>query len=322
MTAPTFAVSGSSFTPEQLEARRATLGASEIPAVAGLHPHQTPLDVYLVKRGLVPPFEGNQFTEWGLRLERVLCDKYAEATGLYFGDQPGTVISSAEPWMSATPDRIVLGTDNERWGLEAKCKSARQAIKWGESGTDQIPHDVAAQCHWSMLVTGLARWDVVVLFGGNDYRSYTLRYDTDIADSLMAAGWDFWHNHVVPGVEPRLDGSRAAHDFLARKFSSHSDALLEAMAATDGAVRMLKRVRARIAEAEAEQSALEVEIKAAIGDAAGMQGRDWRATWKKAASGGIDYKGVAESLGATPDVLAQFARPGSRRLLVTFPKED
>ena len=81
MTA-THQVPGLSFDEIRLEERRKTLGASEIPAVAGVNPHRSALDVYLEKKGLSAPFAGNAFTEWGLRLEEPIAQKYAEVVGL------------------------------------------------------------------------------------------------------------------------------------------------------------------------------------------------------------------------------------------------
>ena len=54
-------------TQEQQARRLSGLGASEVPAVLGLDPYRSPLDVYLEKTGVLPPFEGNNFTEWGNR---------------------------------------------------------------------------------------------------------------------------------------------------------------------------------------------------------------------------------------------------------------
>ena len=325
MSAATHGVPGMSFAAEQHERRRLTLGASEIPAVAGLSPHRSPFDVYLEKRGMAEPFAGNQFTEWGLRLERAICDKYAEANSDLLVRTCQTMTSDAEPWMSATPDRLVRHPSGERWGLEAKNKSARQAVHWGESGTDQVPHEIAAQCYWGMMVTGLARWDVVALFGGNEWRCYSLRYDAEIAAALLDAGRTFWFEHVVPGVPPDIDGSAAAHRFLAERFRTHSDALLPHTPITESMVRKLRALREQRVELEAAESAIEARLKHTIGEAAGIQGPNWRVTWKAPKPTVVtDYKGLVQQLAPAPEVLAQFTheRPNSRRFLVSFPKQE
>src|SRR5688500_12886522 len=100
-------VAGLSFTPEQLAERRKTLGASEIGAVAGLSAKRTPLDVYAEKRGLVPPFAGNEYTEWGLRLEGAIRQKYVEVTGNLVQVVPPNMIAPNDDWMSASPDGLI-----------------------------------------------------------------------------------------------------------------------------------------------------------------------------------------------------------------------
>ena len=300
MTA-THQVTGLSFDAARLEARRKSLGASEIAAVVGLNPYRTAVDVWMEKTGKVQPFAGNNFTEWGLRLEDAIAQKYGEAHGVELL-RSETLLHPTEPWMSATPDRIVL-RQPKKHGLEIKNKSARQAAKWGESGTDQVPHDIATQVHWSMSVVGFDRWDVCALFGGNEDREYPIYYDAEIAAGLIEAGRDFWFSHVLADIPPALDGSEGAHRFLAEKFSRHSDVMLEASREVENHVRALAKVRDQIKDAEFIKSGLEAQIKAAIGEAAGIQGGGWKATWKAPKSGAVSLKAIAEELGPTPELI-------------------
>jgi predicted phage-related endonuclease len=61
--------------------RQKYLGASEIAAVLGIDKWRTPLDIYNSKLGLIAPFEGNNHTERGNRLEAIAADYYTELTG-------------------------------------------------------------------------------------------------------------------------------------------------------------------------------------------------------------------------------------------------
>src|SRR5665213_2163553 len=277
----THAVAGLSFDAERLEARRKTLGASEIPAVVGLNPHKTALDVYLEKRGLSEPFLGNEFTEWGLRMEAVIADKYADVMGVMLKTSE-TLTAPMDPWMSATPDRFVFldMANGPSHGLEIKNKGARQIVHWGDTGTDAVPHDIAAQCHWSMLVTGLTTWDVAVLFGGNTFRWYRLSYDDAIASTLMERGREFWFKHVEAGVEPEIDGSRAAGEYLAKRFAMHTDLVREANADELPLISSLVSTREKIHVLEEQEATAVNRLKASIGDAAGITSRFGRVTWK------------------------------------------
>lgn len=330
-------VEGLSFTQERLDARKKTLGASEIAAVAGLNPYRSPLDVYLEKRGVVQPFQGNEFTEWGLRLEAVIASVYAERMSAVL-EPSETVISRVDEWMSATPDRIAKAFGEAASiaavrGLECKNKSARQAMKFGESGSDQVPHDIAAQCHWSMMVTGLRVWDVAVLFGGNEFRWFRLEYSQDIAEAFYERGHDFWFNNVVKGVEPEVDGSERWAQHIKSKFAKHSDVIRDATQEEYRWLKDLQKTRDMVKRFEADEATLVNKLKNSIGECAGIQCTAGRITWKRTAdTHAPDYQAIALELASrlqlSLDEQKQLVeahtvvtKQGSRRFLPTFPKD-
>lgn len=315
-------------TAEQLALRQTGIGASEIAAVAGLDPHRTPLDVWMLKRGLDEPFAGNAFTRWGERLEAVIAGAYAEVRGVLL-DTRDTLRHPGEPWMLATPDRVVLDSaGGEERLLQVKNRGLRQADRWGEPGTDQVPDEVAAQCHWEMAVAGLHLCDVAVLIGGNDFRIYTLRRDPEIETALTGIGRRFWFDQVVAGVRPEPTASDGAA--LARLFPSHNDLLLPATVEHVTLTTQLLDVRHRIAALEADREALEAHLKAAIGEHAGLDLPNGRITWKATRPArSTDWKAVAEDLrpfieadmaGATDNIIARHTttKRGARRFLVSL----
>lgn len=333
MTAATHQVTGLSFTPEQLARRRLTLGASEIPVVAGLVPQKSPIALWMEKRGLVPSFEGNEFTEWGTRLEAVIADKYAEVRGvrIYTCD---TVIHKTEPWMSATPDRYVDQPGDPETavidrGLEVKCRGEYRGDEWGEPGTDEVPHDVAIQCHWSMLVTGLRRWDVATLIGGNKFRMYELFYDAEVADTLLAIGREFWFDYVLAGVQPPIDGSGATQALLKQRFRSVTESLRAATPEEAAWLASLREVREYRKHIEGREDELKNLLMNAIGASAGLTAPDGsRVTWTAPVSGGVSWKNIALALerklnapkDIVPALVAEFTSEPVRRFVPTFPK--
>lgn len=338
MTAPALAVAhhvpGVSFSPADLAERRKHLGASEIPVVAGLNKHRTPLDVWAEKRGMVPPFSGNEFTEWGLRLEGAILQKYMEVTGLAV-KKPGTVIDPKNPWRSCSPDGVVFGVDEPpapslvgaTMGVEVKRYGEHRTDDFGPAGTDQVPDDVAAQGHWSMAILGVPRWDVAVLLGQADFRIYHLHFDTVIADHLFNIGKEFWFNHVVEGVQPPIDGTTASHKFLQQFFSTHTNELKEPTVEQVELVAQLRGIKKVIKTHEADASAIESQLKLAIGNAAGLKGL---CTWKAPKSGYVGYKGaleqVAHEQGIPADVVARAiaanTNEATRRFLLSGGKDS
>lgn len=303
------AVPGLTFDVARLAERRNTLGASEIPAVAGFNSKRTALDVYLEKRGIVAPFAGNEYTEWGLRLEDAIARKYAEVKGVELVTSETLV---KDGWQSCTPDRLIVlgpnGADRNAItpapvrGLEVKRFGEYRADDFGVPGTGEVPLDVTAQCLWSMQITGLMEWHLAVLIGQADFRIYHIDYDIEAAEALHDIGFAFWHNHVVAGIEPPLDGSKSAHRYLQQKYATHTAVLLEPTADILDAGRELALIKGEIKALELQRSALEHRIQSAIGDAAGIRNV---ATWKLDKTGRCSWKNVAEAFSAIDPVKYQ-----------------
>jgi len=267
-------------TMEQRAARATGLGASEIAAALGLHPYQHPIDIYNVKTGLVPPFEGNQFTRWGNRLESVIADAYAEEQKVVL-TSPGTLVHPEHPWMLCTPDRFVHPADFTPpiRGLEIKTAGARQAFLWGEVG-DEVPEQYLIQCAWSMAVTGLMDWDLAVLIGGNDDRVYHLHRDMELEASLIEQGRKFWFENVLARVPPPLDASPGWSKYLKARFPQNTGPMLEADAHWEEMAAELKAAKKAEEEAKERKGLAETAVKLALGESVGVEGGFGRITWK------------------------------------------
>lgn len=294
--------------PEQLALRKQGVGASEVAAILGLDPYRTALDVYLDKRGLLEPFPENRFTHWGKRLEAVLVEEYRDRHPDLLIAETGTRVG-AEPWMLSTPDRLVIEghgghpvspevvraarEENDvqvqtvKWGLECKCRGFFASDQWGDEGSDEVPHSVAAQCHWGMLVTGFERWDVVVLLGGNDYREYTLRADPEIHASLVAAVRVFWHENVLAGVHPPFTGADSDHRYLLKTYPTHTSEIVAPTADITEAAKLLAVHRAAMKRHEDEASIHEARIKEFIGGRLGVEFPFGKITWKHMEGGEV-----------------------------------
>lgn len=313
------AVQGLSFDPTRVAERRKTLGASEIAAVAGVHPHNSAVAVWAEKRGLVPAFEGNHFSEWGLRLEGAIRQKYSEVIGRQI-EVSDTIVDAKHPWRSCTPDGLPVGA---QFGVEIKRFGEYRVDEFGATGSDEVPIDVAAQCHWSMDITGLPEWHVAALLGQADFRWFVLRRDDDIANSLFDAGHDFWFNYVQTGQEPPVDGSKAAHRYLAARYKAHSQVLLKPTPEQIELGRQLRGVKNQIAEMEFAASGLEAQLKAQIGESAGLVGV---ATWKAPRAGYVAWKAIVDELTERFDVptdllstlVASNTNEPSRRFVLTM----
>ena len=322
-------------TAEQIELRKTGVGSSDIGAVAGLSPYASPLDVWLQKRGLAT-VEENEAMRWGTAMEPVIASTYerahlADGEHLFTPDciwpdsVQGTLQHPEEPWILASPDRVVMHYDDRLHGakrrlVEIKTVSHRSAHHWGDAH-DDVPPWYRAQIEWQMLVTGVTTCDLAALIGGAELRVYRLTHDPELAAMLVAIGRTFWR-HVEAGTEPPVDGSPAWRAYLEARFPRERGAMLRATPAAEEIAARLADARARKSAAEADEELAANELRAVIGEAAGVEGEGWRATWKAPKSGAPKWKDIATELGAEgrPELVARHTAPPTRRFTFTEKK--
>lgn len=313
-----------------LEQRRSGLGGTDAAAILGLSKWANAHDVWLDKRKLVGEQPETEQMWWGRKLEALIAERYEMATGRAVWNPHTLYRHPQHECLIGTPDRLVVG---ERRGLEIKTASTFMADEWGPAGGDDIPPAYVVQCLHYMAVSGFPSWDVAVLIGGSDFRVYTVRRNEALERSIVERLTEWWAHHVVEGVEPEVTDSPATRRWLAEKFPFDRAPMLTADPRAEGLAARLNAARAVIDSAEVEKDSAEVALKAIIGDAVGIEGRDWRATWKRAKDSNVtDWQAVARALAddlvrsndgyGGPEVYLDplvekhtEVRPGSRRFL-------
>lgn len=317
-----------SLTPEQLAFRMTGLSASDIGAVAGLSPYATPLDVYLVKRGLLT-VEENGAMRMGHVLEPVIAGLYeadlapgesiAMPAAVWPESVHGTVRHASRPWVLASPDRVVLRDGAVDRLVEIKTVSARMAHHWGEAA-DDVPAGYRAQVEWQMEATGIPSADLVAWvngWNGPEVRTYRFERDPQLAAMLLAIGDRFWRG-VREGREPAVDGSESWSEYLAKKFPRALRTIEPATSTEDEIAREFLSLLVESKRIESRLDELKNRLCATIGDREGVEGSGWRATWKTDKAGKPAWKTIATALGAEarPDIIdANTAPPGRRFLL-------
>ena len=291
-------------TSDQQARRLGTLGASEVAAVLGLDKYRTAGDVYLEKRGVVEPFAGNAFTEWGNRLETIIAEKAAEQLSdslIRPAASELPIVHPAESWASSSPDFFLARRSDAV--LEIKNVGLRRAHEWGESDTDKAPARVLVQVTWQMWVTGKREAYVGALIGGNDFRLLRVPYDDELAQMAVSRCKRFWIDNVTAGESPEVDGNPAWDSYLEKRFPSETRDHLTSSPELDEIAEKLLDVRARIDVLEAEKTLYENQLKAAIGAHAGLIGSFGRISWKANSAGSVAWKKVAEALHPSPELI-------------------
>lgn len=259
-------------------ARRQGVTASDCAAILGVDPWSSPLSVYLDKTEDTADNGAGEAAYWGTALEHVVATEWGmrhRAEGLRVCPTPGLLGSAEHPFMLATLDREVVDIRGPipEWEshavaakvpLECKTTGLRNDEKWLESGSP--PERVQAQVMHQMIVCEAPRAYVACLVGGQSYREWTIEFDPQLAETIIALEAEFWQR-VEDRNPPAPIGHDADDDALATLYPG--DPEREIALSDDAAVYISAYLAHQAAEREAK-AAREYYgqlLKAELGDA-------------------------------------------------------
>lgn len=255
--------------------RRTGIGGSDSPALLGLSPWATPMDVWLDKMGMREPSPPSLPMWLGTRLEPLVAELFTARTGIKVRRRNGLIRSKAHP---------VLVGHVDFTGLEVK--TSRSANGWGEDGAvvdgpdgSAVPLHYLVQVQHYLIVTGWPRMHVAVLIGHDDFRTYDVRPIPAMQRDIIECAESFWTDHVLTETPPPLDGSDASRRYVALAHPRDDGTTIPATPEQDRLLRILSEVRADIDDLERQRDELEVRIKDAIGDAKAIMGTTATASW-------------------------------------------
>lgn len=185
-------------TDEWLEERRKSIGASEVPAILGLSPWQTPLSVYRNKMGVPDDFDP-ELAYIGHAEEGVIEGWIKKFRTEIPRVLPAFMARSREyPWLHASFDRLA---DHEGLLAPIQMKTAHQfAAKDWEDG---VPLVVQAQIQSEICVLDAPFGWAVVFVGGRKFHLRKVERDQAFIDDYLIPGTHrFWTEHVIAGVAP------------------------------------------------------------------------------------------------------------------------
>jgi predicted phage-related endonuclease len=233
--------------PRWLAERRKGVTATDITAILGLSPYQSPFGLWWEKTGPdMPAHEDSDRLRLGRELEPYIRTRWAESCDeALFGTREGLFRNSDRPWQLATPDAVLyedvfnpelgeLGDFEPQLAAVAEYKSWADADK--SSWQDGPPPRVRAQNLWQMdtLDVGTGHVGVVFLPSG-EFRSYVIKHehggyeDMEEAHALCEvcldiramreAGWEFYQRMTGELPPPDVDGSAATLAALRARFA-------------------------------------------------------------------------------------------------------
>jgi len=294
--------------PDFHATRLTGLGGSDAAPALGLSPWKTPLQLYLEKIGEGEPVEETDAMLFGKLLEPVVRGEYIRRTGrnVIFG-QPA-VRDFERPFMLANLDGYTID-DGPR---VVEVKTARTDHGWGEEGSDDVPQAYLLQVTHYMIVACADVADIAVLFGGSDFRIYTVPRKQALCDLLIEGERRFWD-----AVQRRDPPSPTSMSEINMRWNASQPRAVDLPPNVAKACERLAEVRAEIKAAEGEAERCEALIKMEMKDAdTGLIDGVPAVTWKQAKPSKVFDAGRFRA--EKPEVACEYEyeKPGSRRFLL------
>lgn len=258
-----------------LARRSLGIGASEIAKLCGLSRYGSPWTVWADKVGLTPRDQSySERQQIGLDLEPALGKMFNRRTGLYIAGAQTWCRDIDAPWRLCTVDGFAY---EHMPGIDDGDEPDESGRFFGALGTvqhktdgrytwpDGVPPDIRAQCIWEMGVTHLEHAWLSVLHGGFRYEVYEIPFDPDDWAYMTDVADRFWHDHVVTGQAPPIDGSDATTAALKAAYPEEEPGKRTDVADWD--IEMWHELTAAARRMEAEAREARNRIIAEMGDA-------------------------------------------------------
>jgi putative phage-type endonuclease len=291
-----------------LELRRQGLGASDMAAVMGVSPYKTPYQLWAEKTGMTPEQKVGDAARRGVILEDAVGQYYEQERGVKLRKSNGIVRLKKHPRIMASLDRTIVG---ETKGIvEIKTSASPRWSMW------PVPPEVMIQVHVQMGIVGAEWCDVVALLGGLVFKIERVEFDAQLWAEIQRSAMLFLEA-IDTKTPPQLEALDAQAYAIATP--QESDEFVEADSSLENVYRQLREVNAELHFLEEKKGSLEIILKEAIGNKAGLAGAGWTVYWKQARPSQVtDWKMVAQAAGALPSVISTYTdtKPGSRRFII------
>lgn len=315
---------------EWLEARKHSVGGSEVGAVLGLSPYASAVSVWANKTGWVPDAEENEAMRFGTFAEEYVAQRFSDITGKTVRKSNYIYRNDDYPHLHANVDRLIVG---ERAGLE--CKTASELMV-GKYQNGEFPAHYYSQCVSYMAVLDLPIWYLCALIGNKHIRIFKMvRPDQDtscpdwcesvtvIREDEMAAirdvVVDFWQYVETMTMPPIEDSTQATADTLEQVYPG-GDQEPESLECMESVLRQLALAKAEKKDVEAVIKQLENQIKGRLCDCECGTCEGYTVTWKPQSRTTFDYKKLEHE---HPELdLAPYKKTSTSRVFRFTQKEE
>jgi len=303
-----------------LNKRSQFLGGSEIATILGCNPYQTAYQLWEIKTGKAPKFEGNQFTHFGHLLEDSVATEFENETGLRVIKASAKDVIYIHPeysFLAGTPDRFYTteanraGRVSESDKMVLECKTTMKAID-----PEDIPLHWYTQVQYYMGLTGKQSGAIAWLSAnfGFKFDFLELEFDKDMFKLMTDAAVEFWKENILKDTPPEAQN----WEDVQRQFQSHTAGkVFEAPESLMEIHSQLSELKQQKKELETSINEKEGQIKLCFRDAEALTfGGKVISTWKAPKpSMRFDAKALQAEM---PNIYSKYLKetPGSRRFLL------
>jgi putative phage-type endonuclease len=293
---------------EWLQTRTRGIGGSDAAVVLGLSKYKTPFELWLEKTGQVTlESSTSEAAYFGALLEDLVAKEFEKRSGKKVRKRNAMFQHPKHDFILANIDRFVVG---EKAILECKTASAFLSKEWEG---DEIPEAYIVQMQHYLGVLGpkYKKGYFAVLIGGQKFIWKEIERDDELIEMIFEAEIDFWNNYVLTEKPPALDGSSAAEQFLAERFTkAEEEKTINLKAEFKDKIERWNELKALIKELENEKNEIENQIKYELKDATyGFIG-NYRAEWKQFTRNQVDSKKLKTEF---PEIYAKVVKQTSYR---------
>lgn len=208
------------FEPDDVEARRCGIGASDAGAVIGANKYKDDYTLYLEKTGQQDPPDLSEMPAiiHGRACEPIVFDLINNQLNIPIIKDPQTNYHREYDWLYMHVDGRYA---NENRIVEIKAPQAHMKQYYGEEGSDDIPEVYLAQAvHMMAIDTECESVEFFVYFSGNIQR-YSIKRNESLINSYMRAAKKFWDM-----VEKRIEPEPRDSDSVTHAYFDHNTELI------------------------------------------------------------------------------------------------
>lgn len=297
-----------------LLARKKGIGGSDISALVGLNKYKSPMKLYLNKIGEDPEDDeiftvndqggfvsGSEAAYWGHKHEQTVADEFYLRTGMKVRRRNAILQHDDHPWALANVDRLIVG---KKEGLECKTASEYLNDQWTD---ESIPDAYYVQCQWYMAVTGLEKWHIAALIGGNKFRHFPVDRDEELIEILLEKAEKFWKENVQAKNPPAWDGSDSSTDLLNAMYPNAEDQAIDLPGYLSSKLKRHDEIKETEKEIKEEKKEIENEIKGLLGETKHGYVNDRKITWSRFTTEKFDKKSFKKD---HPEIFNQYVSEG------------